>query len=54
MVEEHKDEVWRPGEDVSHLANMTDEQKTERRVEIEELFNNPRDSLVEPEQGFGG
>lgn len=51
-MEEHEDQVWRPGEDVSHLADLTEDQMSDRRREIEEIFSNPRDALVEPEEGF--
>lgn len=34
-------EIYRPGEDVSKLVNLTDAEKSERRREIERIFADP-------------
>lgn len=46
LKKQYEDDIYRPGEDVSHLAHLTDAEKTERRREIEEIFNNPDAFIV--------
>lgn len=43
---EFKDQIYRPGQDVSYLETLTNEEMTERRIEIEALFANPASALV--------
>lgn len=47
LRETYADEIYRPGEDVSHLENLTLSQKSERRVEIEDVFAHPEAYAVE-------
>lgn len=36
--EKYKDDIYRPGDDVEQLSLLTETQKSDRRIEIEELF----------------
>lgn len=45
LREEFEKDIYRPGEDLSGLVDLTDEEMSERRKEIEEIFNgNGRDN----------
>lgn len=41
LADRFKDDVYRPGEDVSHLEDLSDDEKSERRREIEAIFADP-------------
>ena len=38
MLKKHKDNIYRPGDEIDELDLLTDEQMSERRREIEQLF----------------
>lgn len=35
------EEIYRPGDDVSRLARLSQDEKSERRIEIEAIFADP-------------
>lgn len=41
LSDKYKDEIYRPGEDISALDQLSEGQKSERRQEIEDIFANP-------------
>ncbi len=50
--EKFKDEIYRPGEDVSHLSELSDDDKSERRREIEAIFADPERYNAEQEARY--
>jgi hypothetical protein len=41
LADKFKDEVYRPGEDVSYLENLTEDEMSERRRIITDIFEHP-------------
>lgn len=41
LTDKYQSEIYRPGDDVSKLKHLTDQEKTERRREIEQIFADP-------------
>lgn len=41
LKNQYEGEIYRPGEDVSKLVGLSDEEKSERRREIERIFQDP-------------
>ena len=50
MKERYKEQIYRPGEDVSKLDSLSDVEKSERRREIEEIFADPDKYQAEQDQ----
>lgn len=49
LADKFKDDVYRPGEDVSHLENLSEEQMSDRRREIEAIFADPEAHMRQQE-----
>lgn len=41
LADKFKEQIYRPGDDVRHLGEQTDEEAIQRRREIEEIFADP-------------
>lgn len=41
LRERFEEDIYRPGEDIDKLMSLSDDEKSERRREIEAIFNNP-------------
>jgi hypothetical protein len=52
LADRFKDEVYRPGEDVSHLATLSEEEKSDRRREIEAIFADPEANIAEQDARY--
>ena len=49
LRDRYQDEIYRPGEDVAKLELLSDDEKSERRTEIEAIFADPEKYRAEQE-----
>jgi len=52
LADRYKDDVYRPGEDVSHLEFLSDAEKTDRRREIESIFADIESHIAEQDRRY--